>query len=136
MELTHLADTSVLIDPPLQPVIDEPHLIVTSVICLGELEAGVLLAGTAGIRAARLRRLTAVTASVPAFPVRVLHLSAVAWQRAGRIAESGGGVPGLLRRGPGVVPERRGVSGLPGLAALAARLLLSAVPCEDGVEAA
>ncbi len=69
MELTHLADTSVLIDPPLHPVIDEPHLIATSVICLGELEAGVLLAVTPVIRAARLRRLTAVTATVPALPV-------------------------------------------------------------------
>lgn len=69
MELTHLADTSVLIDPPLHPVIDEPHLIVTSVVCLGELEAGVLLAATDATRAARLRRLTTVTASVPALPV-------------------------------------------------------------------
>ncbi|MGI8624911.1 MAG: type II toxin-antitoxin system VapC family toxin [Solirubrobacteraceae bacterium] len=69
MELTHLADTSVLIDPPLQPVIDGPHLIVTSVVCLGELEAGVLLAAPAEVRAGRLRRLTAVTATVPALPV-------------------------------------------------------------------
>jgi len=36
------------------------------VVCLGELEAGVLLAATAETRASRLRRLTAVTASVPA----------------------------------------------------------------------
>ena len=69
MELTHLADTSALIEPPHDAVIAEPHRIVTSVICLGELEAGVLLAGSAELRAARLRRLTAVTATVPALPI-------------------------------------------------------------------
>jgi predicted nucleic acid-binding protein len=67
--LTHLADTSVLIEPPPAGAIEGPHLIATSVICLGELEAGVLLARTAGIRAARLRRLAAVAATVPALPI-------------------------------------------------------------------
>lgn len=69
MELTHLADTSVLIAPPGDAVIAGPHLIVTSVICLGELEAGVLLAGTTESRAKRLRRLTTVAATVPALAV-------------------------------------------------------------------
>lgn len=68
MELTHLVDTSVLIDPAALEL-GETALLVTSVICLGELQAGVLLARTARVRAARLERLTAVTAILAALGV-------------------------------------------------------------------
>lgn len=40
-----------------------------SVVTVGELEAGVLLAGEASVRATRLRRLAALLAEAPALPV-------------------------------------------------------------------
>lgn len=67
--MSALVDTSVLIAgaPHPQAVVIEDWAI--SVVTVGELEAGVLLAPEAATRAARLRRLTAVLAEAPALPV-------------------------------------------------------------------
>jgi toxin FitB len=60
--LTALVDTSVLVGS-LAPAIDEPWVV--SVVSVGELQAGVLLARSAAVRAQRLRRLAAVLAEAP-----------------------------------------------------------------------
>lgn len=64
--MTALIDTSVLISG-MAPELDEPWVI--SAISVGELEAGVLLAGDAAIRARRLRLLSAVLAEAPVIDV-------------------------------------------------------------------
>lgn len=64
--LTALIDTSVLIDGA-GAEIDEPWVV--SVVTVGELEAGVLLANDEVIRAKRLRLLTAVLAEAPVVEV-------------------------------------------------------------------
>jgi predicted nucleic acid-binding protein len=64
--LTVLVDTSVLVGSTV-PRIDEPWVV--SLISVGELEAGVLLAREPAVRAQRLRRLTAVLAETVAVPV-------------------------------------------------------------------
>jgi predicted nucleic acid-binding protein len=79
--LTHLVDTSVLLDPPALALGDDARL-VTSVICLGELEAGVLLATEPEVRAARLARLTAVTRTIAALGIDGRVASAFARLRA------------------------------------------------------
>lgn len=61
--MTALIDTSVLVDGA-EPKIDEPWVV--SVITVGELEAGVLMASDKATRAKRLRLLTAVLAEAPA----------------------------------------------------------------------
>lgn len=60
--LTALVDTSVLVGAS-APTLDEPWVV--SVLSVGELQAGVLLAEDAAVRAHRLRRLTAVLAEAP-----------------------------------------------------------------------
>lgn len=60
--MTILVDTSVLVGS-LLPALNEPWVI--SVVTVGELQAGVLLAEDAAVRAQRLRRLTAVLAEAP-----------------------------------------------------------------------
>jgi predicted nucleic acid-binding protein len=64
--LTALIDTSVLVSSP-APTLDEPWVV--SVVSVGELEAGVLLAGDGTVRAQRLRRLTAVVAETVIVPI-------------------------------------------------------------------
>lgn len=64
--MTALIDTSVLIDGA-GVEIDEPWVV--SIITVGELEAGVLLAGDSATRAQRLRLLTAVLAEAPVIDV-------------------------------------------------------------------
>jgi predicted nucleic acid-binding protein len=62
-----LVDTSVVVDMRRAgDEVDAPWAI--SVVTVGELEAGVLLAGDATARADRLRRLAALLAEVPALP--------------------------------------------------------------------
>jgi predicted nucleic acid-binding protein len=61
-----LIDTSVLVSSPAL-AIDEPWVV--SVVSVGELEAGVLLAGDGVVRAHRLRRLTAVLAETVIVPL-------------------------------------------------------------------
>jgi len=60
--LTALIDTSVLVGSR-APELEEPWVV--SVISVGELQAGVLLAGDPGVRAQRLQRLTAILAEAP-----------------------------------------------------------------------
>jgi predicted nucleic acid-binding protein len=60
--LTALIDTSVLIDGA-GAEIDEPWVV--SIITVGELQAGVLMAGDEATRAKRLRLLTAILAGAP-----------------------------------------------------------------------
>lgn len=60
--MTALIDTSVLVGS-LAPEIDEPWVV--SVVSVGELQAGVLLAQDAVVRAQRLRRLTGILAEAP-----------------------------------------------------------------------
>jgi len=63
VELTHLLDTSVLISAPkLEP--GSGHRLATSIVCVGELQAGVLLARTARLRAERVALLTATVATL------------------------------------------------------------------------
>jgi predicted nucleic acid-binding protein len=64
--LTALIDTSVLIDG-VGVEIDEPWVV--SIITVGELEAGVLMASDEATRAKRLRLLTAVLAEAPVVDV-------------------------------------------------------------------
>jgi len=65
--VTALIDTSVLLRQEAVGELREPWVI--SVVSVGELEAGVLLAHDAAIRAARLRRVAAVLAQAPTLPV-------------------------------------------------------------------
>lgn len=63
-----LADSSVVVAPP--PVTeDDDEPIAISAVTLGELHAGVELAGDDSTRSARLARLAAVAATVPVLPV-------------------------------------------------------------------
>ncbi len=64
--LTALIDTSVLVGA-LAPTLDERWVV--SVVSVGELEAGVLLAGDATVRALRLERLTAVLGETLIIPI-------------------------------------------------------------------
>jgi toxin FitB len=64
--LTALIDTSVLIGSSV-PALEEPWVV--SVVSVGELEAGVLLAREVTVRAQRLRRLTAVLAETVIVPI-------------------------------------------------------------------
>ncbi len=64
--MTALIDTSVLVGT-VAPTLDEPWVV--SVVSVGELEAGVLLASDATVRARRLRRLTAVLAETLIIPI-------------------------------------------------------------------
>lgn len=88
MGLTHVADTSVLIDPPSPDATGGVDRLVTSVVCVGELQAGVLLARTPQVRGARLRRLAAVSATVLALPID------------GRVASSYAELRATARRAP------------------------------------
>jgi len=63
--LTALIDTSVLVGPA--PRLHEPWVV--SIVTVGELEAGVLLATDGAVRAQRLRRLTAVLAETMIVPI-------------------------------------------------------------------
>jgi predicted nucleic acid-binding protein len=62
-----LLDTSVLIDPPPPEALPDESLV--SVLSLGELEIGVLLAHGSAERSARLARLTGVREAISALPV-------------------------------------------------------------------
>jgi predicted nucleic acid-binding protein len=64
--LRTLVDTSVLVGPA---EVDDIGAWCVSAISLGELQAGVLLAADDGVRAARLRRLSAVLAEAPILSV-------------------------------------------------------------------
>ena len=64
--MTALVDTSVLVGP-LAPSLSEPWVV--SVVSVGELEAGVLLASDSTARAQRLRRLTALLAETAVIPI-------------------------------------------------------------------
>jgi predicted nucleic acid-binding protein len=64
--LTALIDTSVLVTSPAL-TLNEPWVV--SIVSVGELEAGVLLAGDGTVRAQRLRRLTAVLAETEIVPI-------------------------------------------------------------------
>lgn len=64
--MTALIDTSVLVNSP-APTLAEPWVV--SVVSVGELEAGVLLATDSAARAQRLRRLTAVLAETLIIPI-------------------------------------------------------------------
>ena len=85
MDVTYLADTSVLIAPP-DDAGSEP--IAISVISVGELHAGVELARDDTTRSARLRRLTAVVSSVP-----VLAVDASVAARYGQLRRASGRAP-------------------------------------------
>jgi predicted nucleic acid-binding protein len=65
--LSALIDTSVLVADKAEAGLSEPWSI--SVVSLGELEAGVLLARDAAVRAARLHRLTTIVAEAPVLAV-------------------------------------------------------------------
>ncbi len=66
--MSTLVDTSVLVEvPPASVGLSEPWAICA--ITLGELEAGVLKAADAAVRALRLRRLSAILASAPVLAV-------------------------------------------------------------------
>jgi predicted nucleic acid-binding protein len=64
--LTALIDTSVLVSS-LSPELVEPWVV--SVVSVGELQTGVLLAASSDVRARRLRRLTAVLAEASIVPI-------------------------------------------------------------------
>jgi len=64
--LTALIDTSVLVGA-IAPRLGEPWMV--SVVSVGELQAGVLLAADPAVCAQRLRRLTAVIAEAPIVPI-------------------------------------------------------------------
>ncbi len=68
--MTALVDTSVLVRQGLDPDIEDPWVV--SVVTIGELEAGVLLAADTAVRAQRLRRLTAVLVEAPVVPIERL----------------------------------------------------------------
>ncbi len=67
--MSALVDTSILVRGglPESGVASEEWAL--SVISVGELEAGVLLAASAAVRAGRLRRLTAILAEAPALTI-------------------------------------------------------------------
>jgi len=65
--VTALVDTSVLVGAPAAQDLRDAWSV--SVVSVGELEAGVLLAQDPAVRAARLRRLAAVLAQAPALPI-------------------------------------------------------------------
>lgn len=79
MGLTHLADTSALIGPPAFPA---DAVMAMSVICLGELEAGVLLARSDAQRAERVSRLSGFAAGMTILPIDGAVASAYARLRA------------------------------------------------------
>jgi predicted nucleic acid-binding protein len=56
---------------------------VISVVSLGEMEAGVLLAASEAVRARRLRRLTAIVAEAPIIPIEPIVASRYGELRAG-----------------------------------------------------
>ena len=64
--MTALVDTSVLVGSP-APRLDEQWVV--SIVTVGELEAGVLLATDGGVSAQRLRRLAAVLAETTVVPI-------------------------------------------------------------------
>ena len=67
--MTALVDTSVLVgEGQVQPGMAGEDWAVSTV-TVGELEAGVLLAASPAVRAARLRRLASILAEAPALPV-------------------------------------------------------------------
>lgn len=68
-ELTTLVDTSVLIGAGGDPSYHTEGGWAVSAVAVGELDAGVLLAADPAVRAARLRRLTAVLAVAPVLDV-------------------------------------------------------------------
>ena len=84
MALSHLLDTSVLIGEPPELELEAGALLVTSIICLGELQAGVLLAQQPAVRARRLRRLTAVASTTIALDIDQLVAAAYGRLRAER----------------------------------------------------
>jgi predicted nucleic acid-binding protein len=65
--LTLLVDTSILTGGVVPAPTAEPYAV--SVVSVGELQAGVLLAGDGAVRAERLARLTAVLAQAMLLPV-------------------------------------------------------------------
>lgn len=65
--MTALVDTSVLLGGSGAAGLEQPWSV--SVVSVGELEAGVLLARDAKVRAARLRRVAAVLAEAPSLPI-------------------------------------------------------------------
>lgn len=65
--MTALIDTSVLVRSGEGLEIEEPWVV--SVVTVGELETGVLLAADRPTRAQRLRRLSAVLAAAPVVPI-------------------------------------------------------------------
>lgn len=69
VELTTLLDTSILIGDGGDPSAGVQSGWAVSIVAVGELEAGVLLAHDPGVRAARLRRLSAVIAAAPVLEV-------------------------------------------------------------------
>jgi predicted nucleic acid-binding protein len=83
-----LIDTSVLIgtEPPTDVELDDDWAI--SAISVGELDAGVLLASEASVRAARLRRLTAVLAEAP-----ILAIDRAVAARYGELRAASGRLP-------------------------------------------
>jgi predicted nucleic acid-binding protein len=84
--LTALIDTSVLLGS-LAPEIDEPWVV--SVVSVGELQAGVLSAQDAAVRAHRLRRLTGILAEAPIVPIE--HTVAACY---GELRAASGARPG------------------------------------------
>lgn len=64
--MSALVDTSLLVGPAGAEITEDWMV---SLITVGELEAGVLMAADPGTRAARLRRLTAILSEAPALPV-------------------------------------------------------------------
>ena len=67
--MTSLLDTSVVVGDGLESDAAIGDSWSISVVTVGELEAGVLLAARKAIRAARLRRLSAVLAVAPVIPI-------------------------------------------------------------------
>ncbi|MGI8699374.1 MAG: type II toxin-antitoxin system VapC family toxin [Mycobacteriales bacterium] len=64
-----VVDTSVLVGSDRRFDVDLDEDWAISIVTVGEMEAGVLLAGDPTARAARLRRLTAVVGDAPVLPV-------------------------------------------------------------------
>ena len=83
--MTALVDTSVLVGSP-APELDEPWVI--SVVSVGELHAGVLLAADPVVRARRLQRLTAVLAEAP-----IVAIEPIAASRYGELRAATGRQP-------------------------------------------
>ena len=87
-EVSALVDTSVLIGtaPPTDAELEDDWAI--SAISVGELDAGVLLASEPDVRAARLRRLTAVLAEAP-----ILGIDRAVAARYGELRAASGRLP-------------------------------------------